>query len=151
MQTSPFEDLYNLYADGSSSKNGSRESRGGWGCIVVDPSGNEIEHSGGEIGATNNQMELKGVIEGFKLIPSGARVRVVSDSEYVINGASKWIRGWVRKKWKGIKNADLWKELIQAVGDRSVKWVWVKGHSTHEYNIRCDKLATAAGYRLLQD
>lgn len=135
---------YRIYSDGSSSNNGSPDSRGGWGTIIVDPEGNETEISGFQKGATNNQMELLGVIEGFKRIPNHSFVEVTSDSKYVIDGSSKWIKGWVKKKFKDVKNVNLWLELIEVTKTKRIKWTWVKGHNDHPFNERCDKIAVQA-------
>lgn len=140
--------IYTIHADGSSSGNGSPTAKGGWACIIVDPQGLESIYSGNEVGATNNQMELQAVIEGFRRLPAGQFVNVVSDSEYVIKGSSEWIRGWIKKGWKNIKNKDRWLELIRVTEGHRIKWEWVRGHGEHPYNIRCDALAVEAGSRL---
>lgn len=140
---------YTIYSDGSSKGNGLPTARGGWGSIIVDPEGNEKEISGCLKGATNNQMELAGVIEAFKHIPPDNFVEVVSDSDYVIRGAGEWLRGWVKGGFKNIKNVDLWKELILVTTTQRILWTWVKGHAGHPYNERCDILAGKAANTLI--
>lgn len=141
---------FTIYSDGSALKNGSVNSKGGWATILVDKEGKEETLVGNQKGATNNQMELLGVIEGFERIGNQKSlfIEVVTDSQYVTNGAGSWIRKWVRTKFKGIKNENLWRRLISSVGSHRIKWTWVKGHSGHPYNEKCDILAQATA-RLL--
>lgn len=149
---------YNLYADGSSLNNGKPDARGGWAYLMIPSEDKTVRlgGSGNKRGATNNQMELMGVIEGLKFIQSYARMRhiepvyveVITDSNYVVKGASEWIKGWVKKDFKDVKNVELWKELIDACKGLMIKWTWVKGHAGHQYNEYCDKLAVAAASKL---
>lgn len=127
-----------LYTDGACSGN---PGPGGWGAILVasDEAGNvlkEMELSGGEANTTNNRMELTAVIEGLKQLKRPTAVRVVSDSQYVVNTMT---RGWKRKA-----NHDLWRQLDDLARQHTITWEYVKGHAGHEYNERADQLATAA-------
>lgn len=142
---------YTLYADGSSLNNGHPNARGGWAFICV-PKDNELEtyeHAGGVKGATNNQMEITAVIKAFRYIGNEpAYVEVVTDSNYVVRGASEWLPGWIKKNFKDVKNPDYWKQLIEVAKPHKIKWTWVKGHAGHKYNEKCDRLAVAAASKL---
>jgi ribonuclease HI len=98
---------------------------------------------------TNNRMELTAVIEGLKRLKEQCAVEIITDSEYVKNGMTKWIAGWKRNGWKSsdkkpVKNQDLWMELDGLVNSHQVRWTWTKGHALHEDNNRCDELASRA-------
>lgn len=132
-----------IYTDGACSGN---PGPGGWGTIIVSPEKSEKILSGGEVHSTNNRMELMAVIEGLRAIPEESRALVVTDSQYVKNGITQWIKNWVRNGWmtaskKPVKNQELWQVLLDLSNKRSVKWQWVKGHSGHPMNERCDELA----------
>jgi len=147
---------YEVYSDGACSGN---PGPGGWGVIVIQPDGERRELSGFAARTTNNRMELMGVLQGLSLAPNGADVTVVSDSQYVINGACSWLDGWKRKGWKTaagkpVKNQDLLRALDEEIGRHaSVRWHWVRGHETGEahahkaLNDRADRLAVAAAAR----
>src|SRR5690349_10615917 len=85
-----------VYCDGACSGN---PGPGGWGCIV-ECDGERREFSGGQARTTNNQMELTALIEGLKQVPAGTKVRVVTDSEYVVKGVNLWLKGWIRNGWQ---------------------------------------------------
>ncbi len=136
-----------MYGDGACMGN---PGPGGWGAIVVFPDGKRRELSGhGGKATTNNRMELTAVLEGLSLVPNGQSVSVVTDSQYVVKGASSWLTGWKRKGWRTsaggeVLNRDLW-ECVDAEKERlSIGWSWVRGHNGHPENERCDKLATSA-------
>lgn len=92
-------------------------------------------------------MELKAAIEGLQRLNQPCEVQFHTDSEYLRNGITAWIFGWKKKNWKkggkAIKNADLWQELDRAASGHKVTWHWVRGHSGHPVNERCDRLAVA--------
>lgn len=118
---------------------------GGWGALLRY-GGAERELYGGERETTNNRMELLAVINGLDALTRSSEVVVTTDSQYVKNGITDWIRNWKRNGWKTaakkpVKNADLWKQLDQAVERHRVRWKWVKGHSGHPGNERADALA----------
>ncbi|MEN8174378.1 MAG: ribonuclease HI [Pseudomonadota bacterium] len=118
---------------------------GGWGALLRY-NGVEKELYGGEPHTTNNRMELLAVIRALETLKRRCEVRVVTDSQYVRNGITQWIRAWKRNGWrtaarKPVKNADLWRELDDLVGRHQVKWEWVRGHSGHPENERADELA----------
>lgn len=126
-----------LYSDGSSLGN---PGAGGYGGILVYKE-NIKEYSGGEKNTTNNRMELKGVIEGLKLLKEPCFVEVISDSSYVINAINSWLINWIKKDFKKVKNVDLWKEYIEVSKPHTIKGTWIKGHNGHKENERCDELA----------
>jgi ribonuclease HI len=121
---------------------------GGWGA-VVRYGAREKELSGGEALTTNNRMELMAAIEALNALNKPCRVRLSTDSRYVMDGLTKWLKGWQRNGWKTadrkpVKNADLWQRLIDAAAPHRIDWTWVKGHAGHADNERADKLACAA-------
>ena len=121
---------------------------GGWGALIR-AGGREKELSGGEPATTNNRMELTAAIEGLNALTRPCRVKLSTDSRYVMDGLTKWIHGWRRNGWrtadkKPVKNAELWQALIEACARHRVEWEWVKGHAGHPENERADKLASAA-------
>ena len=121
---------------------------GGWACILRFGD-TKRELFGSEPATTNNRMELRAAIEGLETLREHCTVEVVTDSEYLKNGITKWIHGWKRNGWKTaakkpVVNQDLWMELEQATQGHDIQWTWTKGHANHEDNNRCDELATAA-------
>jgi len=121
---------------------------GGWAALIR-MGARERELSGGEPLTTNNRMELLAAIEGLKALKRPCRVRLTTDSNYVRDGITKWIHGWLRNGWrtsdrKPVKNADLWQALLDAAEPHRIEWHWVKGHSGHAENDRVDELACAA-------
>ena len=144
----------NLYTDGACSGN---PGVGGYGTILVYIDSNGVKHekefSQGYKNTTNNQMELMAVIVGLEALNKPCEVTVYSDSKYVVDAFNnKWIDNWISKGWKTsgkspVKNVDLWKRLLKAKENHTVKFIWVKGHAGHEYNERCDTLAVTAGKR----
>ena len=142
-----------LYTDGACSGN---PGPGGWAFILRHlPTGRELERSGGESETTNNRMELQAVVEGLSSLNRSVSVRIVSDSAYVLNGLSTWIKswkknGWKRKdgrKWVEVKNVDLWKRLDDLAASHKVEFSKITGHSGHTENDRCDELAVAEWHK----
>jgi ribonuclease HI len=136
-----------LFADGACSGN---PGPGGWAFLLRHPaSGKQMERSGGERETTNNRMELTAVIEGLRLLKRPCRVRVVTDSTYVVKGMTEWIGRWLRAKWKNsrkepVLNRDLWESLLELSRPHQIEWQWIKGHHGHRENERCDRLARVA-------
>ena len=131
-----------IYTDGSSRGN---PGPGGYGIIMV--SGPHMkEFSQGFRKTTNNRMELMAVIVALKQIKNpGHEVVIYSDSKYVVDAIEKkWIKGWVKKAWKDVKNPDLWKEYLKVSEQQHIRFVWVRGHNGHPMNERCDVLAVEA-------
>ena len=121
---------------------------GGWG-VVLRFGEKEREMSGGENPTTNNRMELMAAIQGLNALKKPCRVKLSTDSRYVMDGLTKWIHGWRKNGWKTadrkpVKNADLWQSLLDAAAPHRVEWQWVKGHAGHPDNERADKLASDA-------
>ena len=139
-----------LYTDGACRGN---PGPGGWAYILRHlPTGKESEKAGGLADTTNNQMELRAVIEGLKALKRSCRVELFTDSEYVRQGLMSWMakwkaNGWRRKSksgWEEVKNVELWQELDRLVVKHSIKFTRVAGHSGHPENERCDVLAVEA-------
>ena len=136
---------YEIFTDGACSGN---PGPGGWGVLINGPDGAR-DLSGGAPSTTNNQMELMAAIEALRAVPDGAEIRLVTDSVYVKEGITSWIKNWKRRGWKTaagkpVKNIELWKALDAACTRHTVEWVWVKGHAGHPENERADQLASAA-------
>jgi ribonuclease HI len=121
---------------------------GGWACILRFGQLAK-EMWGSEPHTTNNRMELTAAVRGLEALKESCEVEVVTDSEYVKNGITKWIEGWKRNGWRKsdktpVLNKDLWQELDFQNSRHKTKWTWTKGHASHADNNRCDELATAA-------
>jgi ribonuclease HI len=143
-ETGP-ETLVELFVDGACSGN---PGPGGWGAILRWR-GHEKELSGGAPETTNNRMELTAAIEGLNALRRPAQVRVTTDSTYVRDGITRWLKDWKRRGWKTadrkpVKNEDLWRALEDAAARHAVTWHWVRGHAGHAENERADALARAA-------
>ena len=134
-----------IFTDGACKGN---PGPGGWGALLRK-GGTEKELSGSEADTTNNRMELTAAIRALNALTRPCKVRLHTDSRYVIDGITKWIFGWKKRGWvnaakKPVMNADLWRELDAAAAPHKIDWVWVKGHSGHEENERVDRLASDA-------
>lgn len=137
--------LVEMFTDGACKGN---PGPGGWG-VVIRAGSHEKELSGGEPVTTNNRMELTAAIEGLNALTRPCRVKLMTDSRYVMDGLTKWIHGWRRNGWKTadkkpVKNAELWQALLAAAEPHRVEWEWVKGHAGHPENERADRLASDA-------
>ncbi len=136
----------NVYSDGACRGN---PGPGGWGTLLKY-NGNEKELYGADEDTTNNRMELMGAIQGLEAIKESCHVILTTDSTYVKNGITEWLPNWKARNWKTaakkpVKNQDLWMRLDEACQrHHSIEWQWVKGHSGHEENERCDQLANKA-------
>ena len=147
-----------IYTDGSSRGN---PGPGGYGCVLkyVDTKGevHERELSEGFKETTNNRMELMAAIAGLEALIRPCDVKLYSDSKYLVDAFNKhWIDNWKMKGWKRgknetVKNIDLWERLLKAKEPHNVEFIWVKGHDGHEYNERCDSLATSAADNVMQN
>ena len=132
----------NIYTDGACKGN---PGPGGWG-VLIQYQDNEKEYFGGNKNTTNNQMELQAAIEGLKLLKEVCIVNLTTDSKYVMQGITSWIKKWKINKWKNsnkkdVKNKELWIELDKLCMKHDVRWNWVKGHIGHEQNEIADILA----------
>lgn len=140
-----------IYTDGGCRGNGSKDNIGAYGIVMMyrDMKGelHKKEVSCGFKNVTNNQMELKAVVEALKLLRIPCKVSLYSDSKYVCDAINKkWLSGWIAKGWitstkQPVKNQELWVELLAELGKHDVTFHWVKGHADNEWNNRCDKLA----------
>ena len=122
---------------------------GGWAALLRSGHHEKVV-TGGEADTTNNRMELMAVIQGLKLLNQNCDVRVVTDSQYVMNAFAKgWLESWKKNGWrtaakKPVKNQDLWEDLEGEIDRHHVTWEWVKGHSGHPDNERVDEAAQGA-------
>jgi ribonuclease HI len=139
-----------LITDGACKGN---PGRGGWACILRFGK-LKRELFGSSPYTTNNRMELAGAIEGLRRLKEPCTVEIITDSEYLRNGITSWIKGWKKNGWKTaakkpVTNKDLWLMLDQLVSTHKVEWTWTKGHASHEDNNRCDELASEAAVKQL--
>lgn len=121
---------------------------GGWGALLRYGS-HEKEIYGYDKETTNNRMELMAAIRALEILNASSVVSLTTDSNYVRQGITEWMKGWKKRDWKTaakkpVKNKDLWVRLDEAVERHEVAWHWVKGHSGHEGNERADDLANRA-------
>lgn len=134
--------LVTLFSDGACRGN---PGPGGWGTLLRYGA---VEKNlfGGEPDTTNNRMELTAVIRGLQSLKRSSRVKVVTDSRYVMQGVTEWMPRWKKSFWrtaakKPVKNRDLWEQLDNLVANHRVEWEWVRGHAGHPENERADELA----------
>lgn len=136
-----------LFTDGACSGN---PGPGGWGFVLRHPaSGKQIERSGAERETTNNRMELVAVIEGLRELTKPSIVELTSDSQYVLKGLDEWLAAWKKRGWKTasrkpVKNEDLWRLLDELRSEHTIQFHWIRGHTGHPENERCDVLAVQA-------
>ena len=134
-----------IYTDGACSGN---PGPGGWGALLRSGR-REKTLSGGQLDTTNNRMELQAVIEALNALKRSCEVDLYTDSTYVKQGITQWIKNWKANGWrtagkKPVKNQDLWQMLDLAVARHEIRWHWVKGHSGHPENEIADELARSA-------
>jgi ribonuclease HI len=134
-----------IYTDGACSGN---PGPGGWGAVLRYKTV-EKELSGGSSWTTNNRMELTAVVEALRALKGSCRVSLYTDSRYLKDGITAWIHKWKKNGWmtvdkKPVKNQDLWTTLDGLIRKHDIEWHWVKGHSGHPENERCDSLAREA-------
>ena len=134
-----------IFTDGACSGN---PGAGGYG-IILRSGDRERELSGCEPMTTNNRMELTAVIRALEALKKTCDVRVVTDSNYVVQGMTSWITQWRNNNWKNIQkqqvmNKDLWLKLSDLSALHTIEWKWVRGHDGHAENERCDILARQA-------
>jgi ribonuclease HI len=140
-----------IFTDGACKGN---PGPGGWGAIVRSGA-HEKEFSGGEPLTTNNRMEMTAAIRALQALKRPCTVTLFTDSNYLRDGITKWIHGWQKNGWKTadrkpVKNAELWQELLAAVGQHKIDWQWVKGHAGHPENERADRLACDAAAQFVR-
>jgi len=134
-----------IYTDGGCAPN---PGPGGWGAILINGE-HRKELKGGEPHSTNNRMELMAAISALEALKRPCVVDIHTDSQYVRNGITQWIKNWKRNGWRTaskepVKNVDLWQRLDTALQAHEVRWHWVKGHAGHELNERADELVHEA-------
>jgi len=133
-----------IYTDGGCTGN---PGPGGWACVLLT-GGEEHHFSGGDESTTNNRMEMTAVITSLKQVMEMGlplKAQIYTDSQYVKNGLTQWIHGWIRNGWKTaakkpVKNKELWIEMKELCDQFELSWHWVKGHSGDKYNELCDTL-----------
>ena len=133
-----------IYTDGACSGN---PGKGGWAGIILDDS-NQSKISGSENNTTNNRMELMAPIMALKKIKKKSEITIFTDSKYVKDGITDWIKKWKVNNWKSankkpVKNKDLWIKLDNACLKHKVTWKWVKAHADNKYNNLVDELAVS--------
>jgi len=151
--TPPPAGLVEIYSDGS----GQISGPGGYGTILRYGE-HEKELSGFEPSSTSQRMELIAAIRGLEALTARRRVRVYSDSQYLVRGMNEWLQGWIRsdriKTPDALKNQDLWQRLAELAAGHEIRWEWIRGHDGHYFNERCDRLAKRAaeeGMRVLAE
>jgi len=146
MSNTPSQPQVTLFTDGACRGN---PGPGGYGVVLV-AGDRRKELSGGFAATTNNRMEMMAAIVGLESLLGPTEVRLVSDSKYVVDAFEKgWLRKWQRNGWqtasrKPVLNRDLWERLLALCETHAVRFEWVRGHSGHPENERCDELAVAA-------
>jgi len=134
-----------IYTDGACSGN---PGKGGWAAIILNSDLNESSISGSESNTTNNRMELLAAIMALKKIKKKSDITIFTDSKYVKDGITDWIKKWKLNSWrssnkKPVKNKDLWIKLDTSCLKHNVTWKWVKAHSGNKYNNLADELAVS--------
>jgi ribonuclease HI len=137
---------YVIYTDGACSGN---PGPGGWGAVILSEEKNDTNISGKENSTTNNRMELMAPIMALKKIKKTSQIVIYTDSIYLKNGITTWIKNWEKNGWKSankkpVKNKDLWLTLNELSKKHIINWKWVKAHAGNKYNEIADKLATEA-------
>ena len=134
--------MIEVFTDGACRGN---PGAGGWG-VLLRFNDHEKRLCGGERETTNNRMELMAVIQALESLKNNCKVKVTSDSQYVLKGINEWMENWKKRGWKTaakkpVKNVDLWQRLDKARESHDIEWHWVKGHSGHLENEIADQLA----------
>lgn len=132
--------MIEIYTDGACAGN---PGPGGWGVLILN-GGERVELSGGASATTNNRMEMMAAIEALRA--TTGPIRLHTDSQYLKNGVTQWMKNWKRNGWrtadrKPVKNKDLWETLDALSAGRAIEWRWVRGHDGDPGNERADELA----------
>ena len=135
---------FKIYTDGACSGN---PGKGGWAAIILDGE-NQSNISGSESRTTNNRMELMAAIMALKKIKNRSEITIYTDSRYVKDGITEWIKKWKLNNWKSsnkkpVKNKDLWIKLYNSCQKHNVSWKWVKAHAGDKFNNLVDELAVS--------
>ena len=134
---------YKIYTDGACSGN---PGKGGWAAIILNEKSIQSNVSGGENSTTNNRMELMAPIMALNKIKKSSEIIIYTDSKYVKDGITEWIKKWKLNNWisankKPVKNKDLWIKLDNSCQKHKVTWKWVKAHAGNKFNNLVDELA----------
>ncbi len=145
-----------IFTDGASRGN---PGAGGWGAVLVlqnqNGSSKVVELGGHEDHTTNNRMELTAAIKALEFVSfyklstiNYQLIIIYTDSNYLINGITKWIYSWEKRNWvtknkEPVLNKDLWENLLELVKNKKIEWKHVAGHSGVSGNERADGIATA--------
>ena len=131
-----------MFTDGAARGN---PGPGGYGVVLMSGV-HRKELSGGFACTTNNRMELLAVIVGLEALKiANSDVIVYSDSRYVVDAIEKnWLNGWIQRRFKNVKNVDLWQRYMKVAKNHNIRFEWVKGHDGVPENERCDQLAVNA-------
>lgn len=140
--------MIKLFTDGACAPN---PGCGGWGCVIVYPSGQTAQHCGYiSDNTTNNYSELYAIYEGIRRVDPRVKTIIYTDSQYVVNSINNgWAKNWHKRNWKTangnpIAHKDLWVKILAMIDKRNLSFEWIKGHSGNIYNEMADKLATIA-------
>jgi ribonuclease HI len=148
--------LVAVYADESCLGNGkSGATPGGLGALIefrrADGTVSRFDLWASEPDTTNNRMALRSVIDSYRAMSrKGNRLSVqfTTDSRYIVDGMTSWVRGWMARGWRrkdgAVENVELWQEAVEAIALHETQWVWVKGHAGHPQNEYANHLATRA-------
>ncbi|TQR60535.1 ribonuclease HI [Campylobacter troglodytis] len=133
-----------IYTDGACLDN---PGFGGWAFILRYKEHEKIG-SGAWANTTNNQMELKAIIEALKALKEPCEVALYTDSNLMVQSINEWLENWIKKDFKGRKNVSLWREYVLVAKPHKITAFWIKAHKGHEFNERCDHLAKKAALEL---
>ena len=141
-----FKMKYKIYTDGACSGN---PGPGGWAAIIIVDNEMKYKFSGSEKNTTNNRMELMAPIKAIQKFKKKSEILIFTDSTYVKDGITVWIKNWEKNGWKTaskkpVKNKELWKKLKNLSSKHTIKWTWIKSHAQDRYNNLVDELAQGA-------
>lgn len=139
--------IQSIYTDGACTGN---PGPGGWGVVVYFSDGSVYELGGNTAQTTNNRMEMQAALAALEFLSESKQqefITLYTDSQYLINGVTKWVKGWKKKGWKTaegkpVLNQELW-ESLDKLNSKQVNWQYVRGHAGNIGNERCDAIATA--------
>jgi len=141
-----------IYADGACFQDAGG-GVGGWGALIIEYEksgsvilGIERQIYGGDSCTTNNKMEMTACIKALQALKQASIVNLYTDSKYLVNGITMWIRGWKKSGWvtkegEPVKNRELWEALDDLCKTHRINWQWVRGHSGNRGNEVADALA----------
>jgi ribonuclease HI len=134
-----------IFTDGACSGN---PGPGGWAALLRYANV-EKRLSGGVAMTTNNRMEMTAAVMALAALKRPSKVRLVTDSQYLMKGITQWLANWKKRNWRTsqnspVKNEDLWRRLDELDSVHEIQWNWVRGHNSHEENELVDGLAREA-------